>query len=97
MTTFVYRKGKVVKKGSARDVDGTDAPYVISDHMDQLQHMATGRFHESKSEFRKDTKRSGCVELGNDPVLTRPRAYIPLDRRQRREDIKRSLYEARNR
>lgn len=94
MTTYVYRKGKVVKRGSRADTGA--APYVISDIMSETRHMATGRIHTSKSEFRKDTKASGCIEYGNDPALYRPKPYIPLDRGKRREDIRRSLYELRN-
>ena len=94
MTVYVYRKGKVVKRGSRADAGA--APYVISDIMDPIQHMATGRMHDSKAAFRRDTKASGCVEIGNDSCLTKPRQHIPLDRRQRREDIRRSLYELRN-
>ena len=95
MTTYVYRNGKVVKRGSKQDT-GSNAPYVISDIMDPLQHMADGRMYDSKRRFREATKAAGCVEIGNDSALTRPRQHIPLDRRQRREDIRRSLYEARN-
>ena len=72
------------------------APNVISDTMSETRHMATGRFHTSKSEFRKDTKASGCIEFGNDPALTRPRKPVPLSREKRREDIRRTLYDYRN-
>jgi hypothetical protein len=98
MPVYVHRNGKIVERGSDEDLVVTKggAPYVISDIMSETLHMATGRMHTSKSEFRKDTKASGCVEFGNDPVLTRPRKPVPLDRGQRREDIKRALYEVRN-
>jgi hypothetical protein len=72
------------------------APNVISDIMPETRHMASGRFHTSKSEFRKDTKAHGCIEYGNDPALTRPRKPIPLSREKRREDIQRAFYDARN-
>jgi hypothetical protein len=70
--------------------------YVISDAMADTRHMATGKYFNSKSEFRKETKASGCQEYGNDPALARPRKRIPLDRAQRREDIKRTIYNLRN-
>lgn len=70
------------------------APYVISDTMEATKHMGTGRVIDSKSKFRADTKASGCVEIGNEPI--RPRIPIPLDRGQRREEIKRTIYELRN-
>lgn len=73
-----------------------NAPYVISDIMPETRHMATGRFHTSKSEFRKETKAAGCVEYGNDSSLTRPRKPVPLDRGKRRDDIRRAFYEVRN-
>jgi len=74
-----------------------NAPNVISDIMDVTRHMATGRMHTSKSEFRKDTKASGCVEIGNDSSLYKARTPIKMDRGKRRDDIRRSLYELRNR
>jgi len=72
------------------------APNVISDIMPETRHMASGRHHTSKSEFRKDTKAAGCVEYGNDSSLTRPRKPVPLDRGKRRDDIRRAFYEVRN-
>src|ERR1700685_3791882 len=97
MPTYVFRNGKLVdKRRAAPRVSAGSSPYVISDIMSETQHMATRRMHTSKSEFRKDTKASGCIEIGNDPALTRPRKTIPLDRGHRREAIRQALYEARN-
>lgn len=97
MTTYVWRGGKLVEKHLAGPRhEGGVAPYVISDIMSEAQHMASGRFHTSKSEFRKDTKAAGCIELGNDPALYRSRKPVQLDRGQRREAIRQALYEARN-
>jgi hypothetical protein len=70
--------------------------YVISDTMDPLRHMADGKMYDSKAAFRAATKANGCFEIGNDPVLTKPRKRVPLDRQRRREDIKRTIYELRN-
>ena len=70
--------------------------YVISDSMPDTRHMATGRYFSSKSEFRKETKASGCIEYGNDAALLRPRKPIPLDRQKRRDDIRQTVYNLRN-
>jgi|ERR1700733_4273700 len=98
MPTYVFRNGKLVDKRRAKPLHyGDEAPGVISDTMAATQHMATGRFHESKKSFRADTKASGCIEYGNDAqALPRPRKMIPMDRGQRREAIRQALYEARN-
>jgi len=40
--------------------------YVITDTMEALWHPATGQMLDSKSEFRKMTKMSGCEEVGNE-------------------------------
>ncbi len=97
MPVFVYRDGKMVEKHlAAPKYESGDAPYVISDTMDATRHMATGKMHTSKAAFRRDTKASGCVEIGNDPAIMRPRKPIQLDRGQRREAIKKSIYEIRN-
>jgi|SRR5882672_1710482 len=70
------------------------AAYVISDSLGgQVRHMATGKYHDSKSEFRKDTKASGCVEVGNEPI--RERKYIEPPRVE--PEIKRAIEQLRNR
>lgn len=71
--------------------------YVIGDEMEPTRHMATGAYLTSKSEFRKMTRAEGCIEYGNElPTLTKPRKRIELDRRQRRDDIKKAIYQIRN-
>lgn len=73
------------------------APYIISDNMGATRHMATGRMHTSKSEFRKDTKASGCFEIGNETsTVLKPRQPVLLDRAKRRDDIRRTIYNLRN-
>ncbi len=70
------------------------APNVISDQMDALKHHGSGEIIDSKRKFSATTRRLGLAEIGNE--VPRPRKPIPLDKGQRREDIKRTLYEARN-
>jgi hypothetical protein len=69
---------------------------VISDTMDLTRHMADGRFYDSKHRFREVTKAHGCVEIGTDTSFLKPRKPIKLDRRQRRDDIRRAIYDLRN-
>jgi hypothetical protein len=73
----------------------SSAPYVISDNIEPLKHHATGNMISSKRAFAKETRAAGCIEIGNEPI--RPRKPIPLDKGQRREAIKRTIYELRNR
>lgn len=77
-----------------RHVSRDAAPHVISDNMDPLKHHATGEIMTSKRAFARTTRAMGCVELGNEPIQARK--PIPLDKRQRREDIKRTIYQLRN-
>ena len=42
------------------------APYFISDTMDGTFHPVNNGVYDSKSEFRKVTRRSGNIEIGND-------------------------------
>ena len=46
------------------------APMVITDGIPLLQSMATGRWHDSKSALRREYRRHGMVEVGNDSSLT---------------------------
>lgn len=98
MPTYVLRNGNVVEKGGPLDIEVYEhnpAPYVISDNMDGLKHHGTGRVTDSKSEFRKMTKACGAVEMGNEKI--QPRKPIPLDRRKRREDIAKAIYQLKSR
>ena len=70
------------------------APHVISDTIEPTIHHGIGRKVDSKREFQKINRAHGFVDLGNE--APKPRKPIVLDRGQRREDIKRALYEARN-
>ena len=97
MPTYVYRDGEVIEKHLAQPlVSSNAAPNVISDIMSETRHMATGKYHTSKAAFRADTKASGCIEVGTDPAISRPRKPIPLSREKRREDIRRTIYDLRN-
>lgn len=66
--SWIIVNGKLYEKGKEprREVHGRSAN-VISDYTEKpLLHPVTGKVHESKSTFRRDTKNSGCIELGND-------------------------------
>lgn len=99
MPTFVYRDGKLVdKRFAAPRVESDGATYVISDIMDATRHMADGRMYESKSKFRQATKAAGCVEVGTETsTLLKPRQKIALDQGKRRDDIRKTIYDLRNR
>lgn len=97
---WVYRPGhpKANENGMVERSDiYEERPWsvsVISDSMEPTKHHGTGRMISSKRAFSQETRRAGMVELGNEKI--KPRAPIPLDRGQRREAIKRSIYELRN-
>lgn len=67
---------------------------VISDNMAPIKHMATGEILDSKARFRSATKASGCVEIGNESI--KPRQPIKLSGEQRRNDIRKAIYDLRN-
>lgn len=69
----------------------------ISDTMDATRHMADGKYYTSKAAFRAATKAAGCIEIGNETkYLQKPRKPVKLDRRKRREDIKKAISDLRN-
>lgn len=41
-------------------------PMIITDGQPHLQSMTNGKYYDSKSEMRKEYKRAGVVEVGND-------------------------------
>lgn len=69
--------------------------YFNSDTMEPLKHMASGKMISSKKKFRDETKAYGCIEVGNDTKVA-PRKQIKPDKRQRRDDIKKAIYQLRN-
>jgi hypothetical protein len=99
MTTYVYRGGKLVPKHLAPPlVTASAAPNVISDIMPETRHMANNQHYTSKSQFRAATKAAGCIEYGTEvATLLKPRKPVTLDRGRRREDIRRAIYDLRNR
>lgn len=55
------------------------APYIVSDNLpggvNGLFHHGTAKRTDSKSHFRRMTKDSGCVEVGNEFAATRKREF----------------------
>lgn len=75
MPTYVLRDGKLVPKETAPPLHQqhhAKRVHVQSDSMPPLKHMATGQIVDSKSEFRRQTKAAGCIEVGDDPAILRP-------------------------
>lgn len=103
MTVYVYRpkhpdadeRGMVPLSVANADERRNRSPNVISDSMDPLKHMGTGQIIDSKSRFRQATKASGCIEIGNE-IQTTPRAPVKLDKGERKNAIRRALWELRN-
>ena len=92
MPVYVIRDGQLVEKTAQMEAD---APNVIRDEMDSLRHMADGKHYTSKAKFRQATRDAGCVEIGNEAVI-KPKQPVTLDRRQRREDIRRAIHDVRD-
>lgn len=100
MTTYVYRDGKLVNKRFAqlKEAKHGNASFVISDEMPATRHMADCKMYTSKAKYRQATRAAGCVEVGTETsALLKPREQIKLDPAKRRDDIRRAIYELRNR
>jgi hypothetical protein len=98
MPTYVYRNGELVEKHLAAPRAGEGVAYVISDEMPETRHMADGKMYTSKAKFREATRATGCIEVGNETsTLLKPRQQIKMDPSKRRDDIRRTIYELRNR
>lgn len=100
MPTYVMRNGELVEKHLAgpREGERSDATYVISDSMAETRHMCDGKYYTSKSKFRQVTRAHGCIEVGNEAsAMLKPREPVKLDPAKRRDDIRRTIYNLRNR
>lgn len=75
-----------------------DSAYVISDEMPEIRHMCDNKLYTSKAKFRETTRAHNCLEVGNEvSTLLKPRKPVQMDRRKRADDIRRAIYELRNR
>lgn len=71
--------------------------YYNPDEMAPTRHMVSGRLYTSKKLYRDETRARGCIEVGNETsTLLKPRKQTKPDRRKRREDIKRAIWELNN-
>lgn len=68
--------------------------FVISDTMDAVIHPSTGKFYDSKSRFRAETRARGLVEVGNDKIPDRVDRSLPGGLR---EDMSRAYDEVASR
>lgn len=65
--TYVLRDGELVPKRLAAPLKSAGSPAIIRDDLGAgLKHMGNGKVTDSKSQFRRWTKETGCIELGND-------------------------------
>jgi len=93
MPVYVMRDGKLVEKTTAMV---GEAPHIISDEMDSTWHPANGKHYTSKQRFREATKDAGCIEYGSEDLTKDRRKPQILDRRKRREDIRRAWHDLRD-
>lgn len=72
-------------------------PMVMRDDMRPVQSMTNGRFYDSKSEIRKEYRRAGVKEVGNDVPMKKPEPSRDEKRRAkeaRKASIGRALSQA---
>lgn len=94
-----YYFNKYMKLGDKQGMIGNKPVTMnyISDQMEPTRHMCDGKYYTSKAKFREVTKAHGCVEVGNDTKqLTQRRKPVKLDRRKRREDIRKAIHDVKN-
>lgn len=87
----------LVERHLAGPIETKPALYVISDMMDALKHPGTGRMLDSKSEFRRDTRASGCVEAGTDPSIGKEKPRHTVSTGEVAADVKRAIQELNSR
>lgn len=92
--TYVIRNGELVDKHQAAPLHASsDAPQVIRDGMDLTFNHATGLTYDSKRAYERDTRRAGCVIVGNERLPERR----PVELGGVGRDIKRAIEQLRGR
>jgi len=84
-TTYVLRDGELIEKHLAEPLhSGGPTFHVISDTMDPVRSMVSGRVHDSKSTYRNEVHAAGCRIVGNDrldrSMTSAPRAGADIKR-----------------
>jgi hypothetical protein len=73
--TYVIRNGELVEKHLAAPLHAAaEAPRVIRDGMEPTFNHATGLTYDSKRAFARDTRRAGCVIVGDERLPARATA-----------------------
>ena len=73
MPVYVMRNKRLVRKERARPKHAARSAFAVhSDEIPATKHMGTGAMLTSKAEFRRHTRQSGNIEVGNDPAISRP-------------------------
>lgn len=62
-------------------------PMVISDTMDAIQSMVSGKMYDSKSEYYREVRQAGCEIVGNEKITPKERDPVP-------ENIERDVAQA---
>lgn len=73
------------------------APMLIRDETRAVMSMTNGRIYDSKSELRKEYRRAGVIEVGNETPMKKaePTSYERREaRKKRRGSIERALSQA---
>ena len=87
----------LVERHLAGPIESKPALYVISDTMDAMKHPGTGRMLDSKAEFRRDTRASGCIEVGTDPAIRKEQPRHTVSTGEVAADVKRAIQELNSR
>lgn len=72
-------------------------PMIISDCQKDLMSMTNGKYYDSKSEMRKEYKRAGVIEVGDEaPTKRREKTYMEKDaeKKKRHASIGKALSQA---
>lgn len=99
VTKDEYYQYKYLKTPDMRMFNGNEPVVVrfISDTMEPTRHMVDGKYYTSKNKFRNETKARGCIEVGNESTtLLRQRKPKTPTRKERRDDIKKAIYDIKN-
>lgn len=102
--TFKYRDGRMVDAegfpmlNQAERAAPPAMPMVISDTMSDMQSQTNGRMYSSKSELRKEYKRAGVEEVGNEKQTRGPSWMEAREKKKKhRQECKDALLRAHSR
>lgn len=78
----------------SKRAEGIPVPMMNFDSMDAVRSMTNGLYYDSKSALRREYRRAGVVEVGNDVPMAKPKPDPAAQKKKIKETVGKALSRA---